>query len=111
MYLYHEWKDHIEEDGMFGDNDNSTTWLINKSNSQEFFEAIHVDQFVKLEEINTIITNNSDGPSNDIKYETLVTYLSNFLLEEKKVKFSDLIHIASDCTVPVDRIMKFLHML
>ena len=38
-------------------------------------------------------------------------HLSDFLLETKGVKFSELIHMSSDCAIPADRINKFLNML
>ena len=113
IYLCHEWIERLEEDGMFDENLKESEWMIDMKNILEFIEALNLEHCLTQDDIVNIIDKHADGKSSDglayIYYENLVSHLSSLLLEEKKVEFESLIN--NQCSVPADRITKFLKML
>jgi hypothetical protein len=113
VYLRHEWIERLEDDGMFDENLKPEEWEITLCNTQEFIEALSLEQCLTVDEIIDIIDKHGDGKDSEgmafIKYINLVIHLAVLLLKVKKLEFESLINTA--CSVPADRITKFLKML
>jgi hypothetical protein len=112
-YLYHEWLERIQEDEVFDDNTKPEDWHINEKNCLEFIEALNLDNSLGYDDLVKIIHEHPSGKDEKghlfILYHDLVSHLAHLLLEDKKISFESLINI--DCSVPVDRITKFLKMM
>lgn len=65
MYLQNEWIERLLEDGMFQDIDEPAKWIINSSNSIEFFEAINLDHHFTEEEVEKLIEKYQDSKDED----------------------------------------------
>jgi hypothetical protein len=88
-------------------------WLINSQNIIEFIEALQLDRFLTEDEANRLVETSSiskDGNGKpEVEFIKLVGPLTELLLQEKNIEFDQLLN--THCTVPVDRIQKFLTML
>jgi len=42
-YLVQEWEELIHQDGIFNDETDTSKWLVNITNAQEFIEALNLE--------------------------------------------------------------------
>ena len=97
---------------MFEDEE-SDTWKITKENGLEFIEALNIQEWADEEALNKIIDEQGSVDENGIQgisFEIAVQNLMKIVVIEKSVSIDELFNF-DDCTLPIDRISKFLRML
>ena len=97
---------------MFEDEE-SDTWKVTKENGLEFIEALNIQEWADEEALNKIIDEQGSVDENGIQgisFENAVQNLMKIVVIEKSVSIDELFNF-DDCTLPIDRISKFLRML
>ena len=97
---------------MFEDEE-SDTWKVTKENGLEFIEALNIQEWADEEALNKIIDEQGSVDENGIQgisFEIAVQNLMKIVVIEKSVSIDELFNF-DDCTLPIDRISKFLRML
>lgn len=65
LHLKIEWNEKILEDGMFDDVEEEN-WKINQENAAELLDALNISEYVKLDEIQKLISNYNNYDENDV---------------------------------------------
>ena len=95
------------------DIETADTWKINNNNDQEFLDAINISNYIDVDELQKLILKYEQKDSDNLNFAfftELVRPLMNILLLEENLTIDELFNF-DNCTLPIDRITKFLRML
>ena len=106
VHLFSNWARLIIEDDLFEGEDDEDNWVIDETNVVELIEALNFHHFdwVREEDILSMLKDgssdgaNNDGTENKIiepsskPWSKLKYQLYDLLVEDKQVRFKDLIH-------------------